>query len=163
LSLPAGIAVGAYYVIAKADGDNVVAETQEANNTTARAITIGPDLIVATLSVPFTIAAGSTVQVSDLVQNAGGDTAGPSTTRFYLSANQILDSGDIPLSGSRMVAAVPGGSSSSGTTAVTIPATTVPGFYYVFAVADADGAVAEAVETNNTKVVLIWIVAASGN
>ncbi|MBI4462341.1 MAG: hypothetical protein HY653_05495, partial [Acidobacteria bacterium] len=33
LTIPAGTAAGTYYLIAKADGDNVVAETQETNNT----------------------------------------------------------------------------------------------------------------------------------
>jgi subtilase family serine protease len=160
LSLPTPIAIGAYYLIAKADGDNVVAETQEANNTIARPLTIGPDLIVTSISSPFGIAAGSTVLVTDVVQNSGRDAAGPSTTRFYLSTDLVLDAGDVQLAGGRAVPALAAGESSSGSTAITIPAGTVPGYYYyVFAAADADGAVTEAQERNNTLLRAILVIA----
>jgi subtilase family serine protease len=161
LSLPTTIGVGIYYLIAKADGDNVVAEAQETNNTSVRSISIGPDLTVAGLTIPFTIAAGATVVATDTVQNSGGDPAGPSTTRFYLSPNLSLDASDVLLAGSRAVPALAAGASSSGSTAVTIPAGTVPGVYYVFAVVDADGAVTEAQENNNNALRAIQVVAGS--
>jgi subtilase family serine protease len=41
--------------------------------------------------------------------------------------------------------------SSAGTTAGTIPAGTAAGSYYIIATADATVAVAESVETNNTR------------
>jgi CARDB len=59
---------------------------------------------------------------------------------------------------------VPGlgaGASSSGSTAITIPIGTVPRFYYVFAAVDADGAVTEGQENNNTAVRTIQVVAGS--
>jgi subtilase family serine protease len=149
ITLPSPLVAGAYYVIAKADADNVVDESQETNNATARAITVGADLTVGNPSVTFTIVAGSTVSVTDVVQNVGGDPAGASTTRFYLSANVLFDAGDTLLSGSRAVPALAAGASSTGTSMVTIPAGTPPGYYYLFALADADGMVTEAVETNN--------------
>ncbi len=41
MTLPAGLATGIYYyLIAQADGDNAVAETQEGNNTSVRVIQI---------------------------------------------------------------------------------------------------------------------------
>jgi subtilase family serine protease len=161
LSLPTTISVGVYYLIAKADGDNVVAEAQEANNTSVRSIAIGPDLTVGGLTIQFTIAAGATVLATDTVQNSGGDPAGPSTTRFYLSANLSLDASDVLLAGSRAVPGLSPGASSSGSTAVTIPAGTVPGVYYVFAVVDADGAVTEAQENNNNALRAIQVVVGS--
>jgi subtilisin family serine protease len=161
LTLPTTISAGIYYVIAKADGDNVVAEAQEANNTSVRSITIGPDLTVGSFTVPFTIAAGATVLATDTVQNSGGDPAGPSTTRFYLSTNLTFDAGDVLLAGNRAVPALAAGASSSGSTAITIPAGTVPGVYYVFAVVDADGAVSEAQENNNAALRAIQVVAGS--
>ena len=161
LSLPTTISVGVYYLIAKADGDNVVAEAQEANNTSVRSIAIGPDLTVGGLSIQFTIAAGATVLVTDTVQNSGGDPAGPSTTRFYLSANMSLDASDVLLAGSRAVPGLASGASSMGSTAISIPASTVPGVYYLFAVVDADGTVIEAQENNNNALRAIQIVAGS--
>jgi len=161
LSLPTTISVGVYYLIAKADGDNVVAEAQETNNTNVRSIAIGPDLSVGGLTIQFTIAAGATVLATDTVQNSGGDPAGPSTTKFYLSANLSLDAGDVLLAGSRAVPGLAAGASSTGSTAVTIPAGTAPGAYYLFAVVDADGAVTEAQENNNNALRAIQVVVGS--
>nr|WP_281282937.1 CARDB domain-containing protein [Geomonas ferrireducens] len=40
VTIPAGIAVGTYYIIAVADSDNTVAEKNETNNIYARSISI---------------------------------------------------------------------------------------------------------------------------
>ena len=101
----------------------------------------------------------ATVVVTDSVQNSGGDAAGPSTTRFYLSANLSLDASDLLLAGSREVPWLAVGASSSGSTAITIPAGTIPGYYYLFAVADGDGAVAEGQENNNAAARAIQVIA----
>ena len=157
----AAVGAGVYYIIAKADADNVVTETQETNNTTVRQLTIGADLLVAGLSVPSVIAAGGTVTAIDIAQNAGGNASAPSTTRFYLSVNPSFDSGDVQLAGSRAVPSLAPGALNLGTTAITIPAGTAAGFYYVIAVADADGVVIEIQENNNTRGLLIQVVAGS--
>src|SRR5262249_27847464 len=44
VTIPAGTATGRYYILAKADGANVVAEKNEANNVSARSLRVGPDL-----------------------------------------------------------------------------------------------------------------------
>ncbi len=160
VTLPSPLAVGSYYVIAKADADNAIDESLETNNTLARAITIGPDLRVSSVSVTFTVPAGSTVSVTDVVQNQGGEPAVATTTRFYLSTNVSLDATDVSLDASRSVPALAAGASSTGSTPVTIPAGTSPGYYYVIAVADADGVVAESQETNNTGTRTINVTAA---
>jgi len=157
----AAVGAGVYYIIAKADADNVVTESQETNNTTVRQVTVGADLLVAGLSVPSVIAAGGTVTAIDITQNAGGNTSVPSTTRFYLSVNQFFDSQDVQLAGSRAVPALAPGALNLGTTAITIPAGTAAGFYYVIAVADADGVVIEIQENNNVRGQLIQVVAGS--
>jgi subtilisin family serine protease len=157
----AAVGAGVYYVIARADADNVVTETQETNNTTVRQLTIGADLLVAGLSVPSVITAGGTVTAIDIAQNAGGNTSAPSTTRFYLSVNPSFDGGDVQLAGSRAVPALAPGALNLGTTAITVPAGTAAGFYYVIAVADADGVIIEIQENNNTRGQLIQVVAGS--
>jgi subtilase family serine protease len=149
LGIPAGTATGTYYVVARADADDVVAETQEGNNASARQVQIGPDLLIATLTVPGTAAAGATITVSDTTKNQGGGAAGASTTRFYLSTDSTFDAADLPL-GSRAVPGLPAGATNSGTTGVTIPTDTTVGTYYVIARADADGIVVETAEGNNT-------------
>ncbi|HEY7679451.1 MAG TPA: CARDB domain-containing protein, partial [Terriglobia bacterium] len=61
IAIPPGTAVGAYYIVAKADGDNLVPETVETNNTRAASIQIGPDLAISALAVPTAAAAVGTV------------------------------------------------------------------------------------------------------
>jgi subtilase family serine protease len=149
LTIPAGTGTGAYYVIAKADADNVVPEGKETNNTAARGIQIGPDLDVSAFTVPAKGGAGLALAVSDTTVNAGGGSASPTTTRFYLSVNSTLDAGDT-LIGSRTLVGLAAGEVSTVSTSLPIPAGTASGTYYVIVKADADNAVTETTETNNT-------------
>ena len=82
--------------------------------------------------------------------NPGGSTVGISTTRFYLSSNSVLDASDVVLAGARSVPALAGGAASTGSTSVTMPPTVSAGAYYIIAKADADDAVVETQEGNNT-------------
>jgi subtilase family serine protease len=142
---------GTYYVLAKADVGLTNPESNENNNVKmGSALAIGPDLIVSALSNPTGAAAGSTITVSDTTKNQGGGGAGPSATTFFLSANLQLDASDVPL-GSRPVSGLAAGALDSGTTSLTIPASTTAGTYYVLAKADGGGAVAETQEGNNVK------------
>jgi subtilase family serine protease len=146
LTVPA-VAAGTWYVIAAADDLKTVTETNEANNTRSASMLIGPDLTVALVSLPFTVAAGAVVSLTDTVRNAGAADAAPSVIRFYLSQNTQLDASDQVL-GERQVPLVAANLTSSGTTSITIP-TGISGTHYIIAVADATGVVAEASETNN--------------
>jgi subtilisin family serine protease len=149
--IPASTAAGSYYILAKADWDNAVLESVETNNTRASAIVrIGPDLIVSALTAPATAAPGSTISVSDTTKNQGASPAEPSTTRFYLSANTLLDASDVVL-GTRAVSLLADGASSSASTSLTLPTGTATGTYYILALADAANTVAESIETNNTR------------
>src|SRR5262249_31674171 len=140
---------GSYYILAKADADGLLAETYEANNTLARSIVIGSDLIVSTLTAPAKGAAGGTITVSDTTTNSGGGPAAASTTRFYFSANSTLDAGDTPLAGAHSVPVLAAGAASGASTSLTLPAV-APGTYYIIARADDDNVVQESKETDNT-------------
>src|SRR5262249_44934594 len=154
VTIPAGTGPGTFYIIAKADSGNTVAETSETNNTRSRSISIGPDLAFSTLSLsPAVVAARASIVVSDGVINQGGAVAPASTTRFYLSTSVGLGASDVALTPGRLVPQLAASASSSGSTTVAIPANTLPGIYYVIAQADADGAVSESVETNNVSVI----------
>ncbi len=161
VAIPAGLATGSYFVIAKADADGVIVETQESNNAMARNLAIGPDLVISSVTVPYTIAAGSTVSVTETVLNQGAGAAGASTTRFYLSGNISLDASDVALQGGRSVPALAAGASSEGTSMVPIPAATTPGTYYLFVKADGDGAVVESQEGNNIGLRVVQVIAGS--
>ena len=156
VTLPDGLAPGSYSLFAKADGPGAVGETNEFNNARFGFIQIGPDITVAALSGPATAGAGSTIAVSDTTSNSGLGTASASITRFFLSADFNLDAGDVLLQG-RAVPALDGGTSSTASTSLTIPAMTQDGTYYLIAKADGTDAVAESNETNNTRTVLIRV------
>jgi subtilase family serine protease len=151
LTVPAGTTTGTYYIVAKADGDGALPETNEGNNIKWSSIAIGPDLIVSALTAPATGAAGTALAITDTVTNRGGGDAPASSLAFYLSVNTTLDGGDIAL-GTRAVPALAGAATNSATTPVVIPAGTAPGAYYVIAAADTANAVTETMEANNTRV-----------
>jgi subtilase family serine protease len=138
-------------VVAKADGNDQIAETSETNNTkNSNQIKIGPDLTVYSMTVSSSAKTGATISITDTTKNGGAGEAGASTTSFYLSTDTTLDGGDTLL-GSRSVGSLSAGASIQSTTSVTIPATTTPGAYYIIGKADAEGVVSETSETNNTS------------
>ena len=157
VTIPLSTTVGSYYVLAQADSGGAVAEFQETNNLRASAIVkIGADLSVTTLTAPAEAGAGVTFDVTETTANLGATDSPDSITRFYLSVNPSLDATDTPV-GSRLVLALDAGASSTVVAQVTIPASTTTGTYYLFANADDDHAIAETVETNNSKKVTIKI------
>ncbi len=113
-------------------------------------VRIGPDLAVATLTVPAVAGPGSTINVSETTKNQGAGHSAASSTRFYLSDNLTFDAADESL-GTRSVGALAPGDSSVGTTTVTIPTNVSSGTFYVIAVADDGNAVPESNETNNNR------------
>ena len=124
LAIPPNQATGAYYLIAKADGNSQVLESQESNNTSLRGFQIGPDLTVSDLTGPSKGAAGIPFVVTDTTLNQGGGDAGGSTVAFYLSADWIFDAGDTSLNVSRAIPPLAAGGTSSAQTTLTIPAGT---------------------------------------
>jgi subtilisin family serine protease/uncharacterized membrane protein len=157
VTIPLSTSAGTYYVIAKADADNVVLETQEGNNTLARSIQIGGDLVVSALTAPSKLGAGVAFTATDTTKNQGGGNVGASLTQFYFSTDALLGSNDPLLNGSRAIEALGAGEASTGNTTLTIPSGTAPGSYYLFAKADNGGAVTETQETNNTAVKVVTI------
>ncbi len=152
VSLPLGTMVGTYVLIARADADNEVSEPNEADNVTARAITIAiPDLIVSSLSAPGTAAPGDSISVAETTRNQSAIGASiVTTTRFFLSTDSVLDAGDALL-GYRSVLALAGGASSAGSTQLIIPSTIAVGPYFILARADADDEQIELNEANNVS------------
>jgi subtilase family serine protease len=149
--LPSNIAAKAYSLIAQADSDSGVVETNETNNAYARTVTIGSDLVIGVPGITLKAAAGMSVDVGDTVTNQGGGLSTPSITRYYLSTNTTLSADDILLGGGREVDALSPGGTSAGTTAVWLPTSASPGVFYLVGKADGDNAVAETSESNNTE------------
>jgi subtilase family serine protease len=149
------VAPGTWYLVARADDQAAVLETVETNNTRFASIAIGPDLDVITLSSPSTATAGTSVGVSDTVKNLGRDTAGASVTRFYLSLDYSFDGSDV-LIGQRSLPELPDSVTNMGSATLALP-TSASGRYYLIAVADGAGTVAESSESNNVLSKLITI------
>ena len=158
ITIPADAQAGTWYVIARADGSEVVVETNEANNNNNRSVRLGADLTVSALSAPTTAAVGQSVTLLETTRNQGGATAGASNTRYFLSSNTTFDAADREL-GARSVPALAPGASSNSSTPVVIPADLSPGTWYLLAVADFDAVVEETSETNNTRSRSIKLVA----
>jgi beta propeller repeat protein len=108
------------------------------------------DIIIYSLSFPSKAKPNTAITVTDTTKNIGTDTAGSSTTRFYLSVDNKYDAGDIAL-GSRMIGSLAPRGSSKGNTQVIIPAGTALGWWHIIAVGDANNAVPETNETNNNN------------
>ena len=147
VTLPA-VAVGTWYLMAAADDEKTVAETSETNNTRYATLQVGPDLTMSALTVPTTAVVGSTISITDSVRNTGGDTAGESAVRFYLSVNTVFDASDTLLEQTRAVPSLAPNVTHTGTTMVTLPAG-VSGKFNIIAVADGVAVVVEWSETNN--------------
>ena len=149
VTLPGGLATGTYYLLAQADANSEVPETIESNNTSSvLQLRVGPDLAIASVTVTGPLASGGSFNVTDTTKNQGSGPSDPSSTRFYFSLNATLDASDTPL-GSRPVATLAAGAQQSGSASLVLPSGLAGGSYYLLAVADGDGVVAETSESNN--------------
>ena len=156
VTIPTTTPPASYFLLACADDTKGIGEGNETNNCLASAspVTVAlPDLSLTTVSNPggpFARGAGFTLS-GTVFNSAPVDTGKASTTRYYLSANGTRDSADRLLTGSGAVPILGPASERVGLVTVTIPATTVPGTYILFACADDLRAVLEASETNNCR------------
>jgi len=155
--VPSGTAPGSYSLLACADADGGLFESNEANN-----CAVSPTKVVvqvqradlesrAASGLPASVLRGGSFSLTDVLANTGDAEAGPSTTSFALSAD-ATPGGDLPLTGTRSVGAVAPGATSTASVSVTVPASTAPGVYRVVACADSAGAVTEWDETDNCAV-----------
>jgi subtilase family serine protease len=151
VTIPESISVGTWFIIAKADGEELVSETSETNNKYTRTIGIGPDLDVKSFRAPKTAKPGQSIILTDTTKNIGGGVVDPTLTQFYLSTNSTIDASDILL-GSRIVPTLAGGASSAGSITVMIPGNTSVGKWWIIAKADGEEVILETVETNNLYV-----------
>jgi subtilisin family serine protease/subtilase family serine protease len=107
------------------------------------------DVAVTSVSNPPSAAfTTDTFSVTDTTADIGTTGTPLTTTRYYLSVDTLKNAGDV-LIGSRTIAALGAGTSSTGTATVTIPSSTPTALYYVLACADDGNVLTEADETNN--------------
>ncbi|MBI2835095.1 MAG: hypothetical protein HYX76_11790 [Acidobacteria bacterium] len=150
VTIPIATATGKYYILASADDDLAVAESDETNNTDSRIFKTGPNLVIKSVMAPAKAGEGQTLSFSDTTKNVGTDTAGASKTKLFFSSNATLDGGDTLL-GMRDTPALTANAENAAATSVTLPSGLLPGTYYLIGKADGNSAVTESSETDNTK------------
>jgi subtilase family serine protease len=128
-----------------------VEPTETNNDKSSSVIRIGGDLAVTSVAASSPVRAGGPITVTDTTSNQGAAPIGESTTAFYLSINTVYDASDQFL-GNRTVGALAVSQSSTAQIQLIVPAGIAAGMYYVIGVADANGAILESLENNNTRV-----------
>jgi serine protease len=162
-----------YYVGMIIDSFGTIAESNEANNSNTPTLSIDRDQVsvsgiqaqVDLQGKTFGILEGTTpfltadrpVNVTYQVQNLGNGSAGASKVKFYLSTNSYFSTLDYFL-GEQTINGLAGGSSTGNLTkALNLPARNNPFWegdqtYYIGMVVDAEGAIAETNEFNNSSI-----------
>ena len=152
VTVPADMAVGSYYLLACADDNGQVAESNENNNcaSSATKIQIGPDLAESGVSSSQTITGpGLSLTVTDTASNQGGGSAAAFITQYYLSPYTTKSTMARLLIGSRSIPGLAPSAAMAGTTNITVPSDMAIGSYYLLACADDTSQVAETNENNN--------------
>ena len=108
-----------------------------------------PDLTISAVTGDQSGYAGVAYRATALVKNVGGRVANNVTVRFYLSANATWEASDL-LIGDATAATIPATGEVLVTANAPLPASVVPGAYFVIARADPDDQIVEQSETNNT-------------
>jgi subtilisin family serine protease len=108
------------------------------------------DLVESAVSnPPATVARRGSFSVTDTVLNRGTAAAAVSTTRYYLSVDTVKNGPDKLLTGSRAVAPLGPGATSTGSVLVQLPNGAQGGPYFLLACADDTKTVSESNEGNN--------------
>ena len=165
-TIPARAAAGSQYLLLVADPLNAEQESDETNNVVSFAVTVTantgplPDLTLGRPSLAFgAVPPGGTTGAFTFLNNQGQGATGAYELGFYLSADTIFSAtNDVFLglvTGGSLGGAPAGAGNSTGTVhsapALTIPAGTVPGRYYLVLMADPRNLIAEANEANNSR------------
>jgi CSLREA domain-containing protein/uncharacterized repeat protein (TIGR01451 family) len=123
------------------------------NNTATTSTTVsgdGPDLVVTNLTVmPATVAPGEMVTVSFSIANRGTREANNAIHTVRLSPDNVITAMDTFL-GTVSTSPLQAGQSMPRNPTVPIPAGTPAGPMFIGVIADADNAIAETIENNNT-------------
>ena len=156
LTLPGVLNCGAYYLLARADVNNEVAETNELNNVAAVGIQICdasdyPDLRPSWNTAPIESNPGHTISITVEVINNGNVSSGAACRmNYYLSPDNVFNTNAIYL-GYDMVSSIGAGDSEDENAQLVIPTSLTGGNYFLLAYVDTDNDVLEFNEFNNVK------------
>jgi subtilisin family serine protease/subtilase family serine protease len=150
--VPVDLAPGTYYLGAIIDPDNVVAETNETNNTrvgnTIATSTRNIDLSLTAVGGPTTAKDQAAITLTATVKNGGTVTAPASTVRWYLSTDPTITTADY-LIASAATGSLAGGKTQRLSVTASVPGTVPAGTYYLGAIVDPNNTLAETNNANN--------------
>ncbi len=156
-TIPASLAAGSYFLIVKIDGDGIVAEGNENNNTVVKAFTVTsggslPDLTISDLQIQnASIAAGSTLSFSFDYSNIGsGGSSSVFLIKSYLSTDNVLSPNDIEEAVWADANSSPGFVQNDIPTNSMVPPGFAAGNYFIILKVDGDNVITESNEGNNT-------------
>ncbi len=165
VTIPSTALASNYYIIVKADLNNVVSEYSENDNADFKYLNVFspqlPDLQVGNLSLtPTTIGVGGTVTATTSIDNTGNGTAATSIVRYWISTDNIYNNGNDAILASTNVPILSAGGSFTDTKQLNIPTSYLGGTFYIFAYTDAGHNVIEFDENNNNALASFSINAA---
>lgn len=116
-----------------------------------QALGVGPDLVMPLVLGPSSGVTGSNIIITSRVKNQGNLSTGSGfSVGLYLSLDSTITTADTFL-GSRPSPVLSPGAIDQKNTSVTIPMSVAPGTYFLGAIADDPGVIAETNEGNNSK------------
>ena len=152
LTVPALTPPGMYFVVARADDPNVIAELNEANNTgtSTTRLLVGSDIVVKAVATATSARIGTQVNVKYTLKNQGaGSTGAFAVSLTLVPTSDLTGVSDIAVGAGRSGIVLGAGATVSFVDSVTVPSGLAPGPYRVRVIADSGHAVAEADEGNN--------------
>ncbi|MEZ6013805.1 MAG: CARDB domain-containing protein [Planctomycetota bacterium] len=168
LVVPLSTLAASWRVLLAVDDLGALGEPDETNNVVVAALPLAvtpPELAdlepVGLSFLPFSVQAGTAVEVSDSVQNVGVDPAGAFRVGVYLSSDDQITTSDVLL-GYRTLVSLDPAVRDDAVGDLTVPATLPPGNYFVGLIVDDLDEVLEANEGDNvaTAGVLLQVSAA---
>ena len=157
---------GKYYLLAQADGNQKISESNEANNIAYQEITITeallPDLAITNIVTPNSVTAGYGIDLTYTLTNQGNKSTGylGSSVKFYFSIDTILDDSDTYLTNGSY-SALSAGQSTTESLSAYLDFNLKAGTYYIFAQADSYDFLTEKNESNNIAYTAIQVFASS--
>ena len=155
VNVPGDVAEGAYYIGFVVDPDNLVEESDEANNSLfsmpVQVEAAIPDLMLGHFEVwGMPLSMGDMFTVANEIRNESDFDAGPFTVTFVLSADEVIDGSDMVL-GERILGGLwPwGGDEQHNDLVIPNDGSVAPGEYFLGVIVDSQGEVVERNEENN--------------
>lgn len=142
------LSIGTHIITGSVTDDGGMTGSASIGITVVPTADLKPDLVLTALSAPTKGVIGRNINSVATVKNIGNSNAGTFDVSYYLSVDKILDSND-PSIGKKSVSGLAAGVSVSINAKVLIPTGTVAGTYWVIAVVDGTGKIAESDEANN--------------